>query len=412
MEAASPGPALRAALAGLPRPAAAPAILALGKAAGPMARTAAEFLREWSLEPTLGVIVVPEWEPAPHPALAVVVGDHPVPGRRSFAAADAVASVVERARTGEETWVLLSGGATSLIAAPELPGGEADVIRLFELLLGSGLDIHEMNLVRKRFTRWGGGKLARALAPSRVHAFLVSDVIGDRLESIASGPCVPDPSFAADVRELLTRAGLLDRLPERLLEHLARVERGEALETPKPALVSVFSGVEHRVIASNRLAVAAAAEAARKAGFDVTVIDAPLEGEAAEAGRALARRLVDAPVGTCVVQGGETTVTLGDAPGLGGRNQELALAAAEVLAGGGGAWLMSAGTDGRDGPTDAAGAIVGPDTWNAIARAGLDPARALATHDAYPALEAGGALLRVGHTGTNVMDLVAGIRPG
>jgi hydroxypyruvate reductase len=259
------------------------------------------------------------------------------------------------------------------------------------------------------------------LAPALVRVFVVSDVIGDDLASIGSGPCVPDRTTAAEVRAQLAAAGLWDRLPAAARRLVSAAESGETPETPKPG-DRAFARVTLELVASNRLALEAAAERAAALGLTPVVADAPLAGEAGAMGAGLAatllqdcaRRRIPQPNSggrPCLIWGGETTVTLGSSPtGLGGRCQELALAAARAMEGAApGIALLAAGTDGRDGPTDAAGAIVDGTTWRAVAAAGRDPARDLAAHDAYHALDAAGALLRPGLTGTNVMDVVIGV---
>ena len=418
--AVDPAPALGARLARLgPGAGRRPWVLALGKAAASMAGAAVETLARWGSEPAGGLCVGPAPHPAPHPSLRVVPGDHPEPGAGSLAAAEALAHAAGQVAPDDEVWVLLSGGATSLLAAP-VEGVSPDELRaLYSLLLGSGLDITAMNRIRKRFSRWGGGRLARALAPARVRVYVVSDVIGDDLASIGSGPCVPDPTTAADVRRMLEEAGLWDRIPAAARRTVLASESGETAETPKPG-DQAFARITLELIASNRLAVEAAAIRAAALGLAPAVAETPLAGEASAAGASVAATLLQhcgpaeiaqRAARRCFIWGGETTVTLGDAPsGLGGRCQELALAAARALAGAPPrAALLAAGTDGRDGPTDAAGAVVDGGTWDAIARAGRDPARDLAAHDAYRALDAAGALLRPGLTGTNVMDVVIGL---
>lgn len=385
-----------------------------------MARAAVRTLARWGQEPAGGLLVAPTHFPAPHPRIPVVVGDHPEPGPGSLAAAEALGRAAAAVGPDDEVWVLLSGGATSLLAAPVAGIDPGELTVLYHLLLGSGLDITAMNRIRKRFSRWGGGRLAAALAPARVRVFIVSDVIGDDLASIGSGPCVPDPATAADVRELLERARLWDKIPEAARRLVQASASGETAETPKPG-DEAFARVTLELIASNRLALEAAANRAAELGLAPVVAETPLAGEASATGASVAASLLQncgpgrntqpAEPRRCLIWGGETTVTLGEAPpGLGGRCQEFALAAARVLDGAPPAVaLLAAGTDGRDGPTDAAGAIVDGATWRAAMAAGRTPAHDLATHNAYHALDAAGALLRVGLTGTNVMDVVIGV---
>ncbi|HTC23919.1 MAG TPA: DUF4147 domain-containing protein [Gemmatimonadales bacterium] len=421
VKAAAPGPAVRRALADLDQVTRPVWLFALGKASVAMAEAAVAWLAQHRREPAGGLIVSPASAASPHPALLLVVGDHPEPGPGSLAAASALGDAAARVRPDDEAWVLLSGGATSLLGAPIDGITPSQLTELYTLLLGSGLDITAMNRIRKRFSRWGGGRLAAALAPAHVRVFVVSDVIGDDLASIASGPCVPDPTSAAQVRAALESGGLWARLPAPLRDRVAAVERGEAPETPKPG-DPVFARVETRLIASNRLALEAAAARCSEIGLVPRVMEPALSGEAADTGRRIASTVLSycqhsgsqrETAATCLIWGGETTVTLGTAPaGRGGRSQELALAAAERLATGpapASPIILAAGTDGRDGPTDAAGAIVDPGTWPAIRRSGRDPARDLATHDAYPALDAARALLRPGLSGTNVMDVVVAL---
>ena len=382
-----------------------------------MATAALDVLRHRGTSPAGGLIVGPVEATTPHPSLDCVAGDHPEPGLASLAAAGVLERTVKRIPKTDEVWLLLSGGTSSLIAAPEQGLSPADLTSIYSLLLGSGLDITAMNRIRKRFSRWGGGKLARALAPAKVRGYVVSDVIGDDLASIGSGPCVPDPATAGEIREQLEQAGIWPRLPESGRSLVLSVEAGDRAETPKPG-DNAFAGVSLEVIASNRLALEAAANRARELGLTAVVASHPISGEAAPAGEWLARQLLDrcprrdtsADTRLCLIWGGETTVTLGEeSVGLGGRCQELALAAARELRGASeGIALLAAGTDGRDGPTDAAGAIVDGRTWQAIEGTGRGPAQDLAEHNSYPALQAAGALLRPGLTGTNVMDLVIG----
>jgi glycerate-2-kinase len=398
-------------------------VIAIGKAAHPMAIAAVEVLEQRQLEPAGGVIVAPRVLPSPHRAIEFVAGDHPVPTARSVAAAARISDVVTRVKPDDEVWVLLSGGASSLMAAPEGSIKPEELFELYTLLLGSGMDIAAMNLIRKRFARWGAGRLAAALAHARVRNLIISDVIGDDLAAIGSGPCVPDPSTAREIRDRLTEGALWDRIPASMRHYLQAVERDPSLETPKPG-DAAFANVERKIVASNRVALDAIAARATDFGYDPRILDTALAGEASAVGEQLAASLLSycGSSGSeltgrsgrpCLIWGGETTVTLGEGTtGVGGRCQELALAAARELSGAqsvSGATLLAAGTDGRDGATDAAGAIVDRDTWEAIRRSGRDPGRDLAQHNSHPSLDAAGALLRTDLTATNVMDVVVGI---
>ena len=424
---AAPGPITADAIRDLDvRPGQRLSLFAFGKAAHPMAAAAVSALRTSRNQVVAGVVVAPEVHPALGATIASLVGDHPVPGPRSVAAAERIAQLAPGKKGDDVALVLISGGATSLIGAP-LPGmHETDLVGLYELLLGSGLDIREMNVVRKRFARWGAGRLAVALAPARTHALLISDVESDEPADIASGPCTPDPNSAVDVIAILERTGLHARIAAPMREYLAAVARRALPETPR-ATHPAFAHVTTRIIGSNRLSTEAAARRATELSLGVQNHGSTLRGDAADAGASIAEALLErARHGWrgCAIWGGETTVQLGaPAPGahdgsasgapLGGRCQELALSAARVLAEGGDAakrvTLLAAGTDGRDGPTDAAGAFADATVWQAIGATGRSPDAALARHESYAALDAVGALHRRGHTGTNVRDVVIAV---
>lgn len=382
------------------------AIIALGKAAEPMLRGAVPT--GTPAPPILAVSSTPwstTWERA-----ELYVGDHPVPGPGSAAAARHLERFTGTVSRGD-VLVLLSGGTTSLVAGP-LPGmSPGDITRLFQVLHRAGLDIQEMNRIRKRFIRWGAGRLAQALAGWRILVLAISDVAGDDLETIASGPCAADSATASEVLALLVRHRLLDQLPPGFEEWARRAREEAVIETLKPDDPACRL-VRSRVVARNQDATEGAAAAARAAGFQPVMLP-ELAGPAALAGRALARRAVES-ADQCLIAGGETTVALGGSSGLGGRCQELALAAALELErlNARSVSILAAGTDGRDGPTDAAGAIVDADTPARIRAAGLDPQVALDRHDAYPALSAAGALLITRPTGTNVRDLHVVVKGG
>jgi hydroxypyruvate reductase len=393
-------------------------LFAFGKAAQPMAAAAVTSLLKSLGSIAGGVVVSPEAGAPPYPTLVAMRGDHPVPGQHSFAAAAKIGELTTGRRGNDVAIVLISGGASSLIAAPLRGMDEASLIDLYDLLLGSGLDIADMNAVRKRFSRWSAGRLALALAPATTHCLAISDVADDDLSVIGSGPCVPDTTTAQDVTSILEKANLFSRIPEPYRAYLSGVTRRITPDTPTKSHPA-FAHVTARVIGNTRLAMDGVAGAARARSMTVEIIPTRLSGEAAPTGENIARELIAARgkglKEHCVVWGGEPTVTLGaDArPSTGGRCQELALAAARVLHETGesavGISLLAAGTDGRDGATDAAGAVVDASTWSDIIAAGRDPAQSLASHESHDALLATNALIPRRDTGTNVNDVVIGL---
>ena len=395
-------------------------VFAFGKAAQTMAAAAVASLLRSLHSIVGGVVVSADGGPSPYPTLIALRGDHPIPGRNSFAAAAKIGDATLGRRGSDVAIVLMSGGASSLIAAPLRGMNEADLMLLYELLLESGLDIGDTNAVRKRFSRWSAGRLALALAPAATHCFAISDVAGDELGVIGSGPCVPDATTVKDVTAVLQRANLLSRIPQTYRDYLVAVGRGTIPETPTAAHPA-FAHVSAKVIGNNDLAIEGVAAFARERSLEVEVAPSRLTGEAARAGELIARALIAArakgSANRCMLWGGETTVTLsassGASPSGGGRCQELALAAARVLHDAGdaasGIVILAAGTDGRDGATDAAGAIVDSTTWGAIASTGRDPSHALAAHESHGALRTVGALIPRRVTGTNVNDVVVGV---
>ncbi|MEK7240887.1 MAG: DUF4147 domain-containing protein [Gemmatimonadota bacterium] len=389
-------------------------IIALGKAASTMARAAVHEMNQRNAVIAGGLIVAPSVGDVPHSSLVGIAGDHPHPRERSALAADALADLCDRVTGDQVVFVLLSGGASSLVGAP-VDGLElSHLAALSDALLRSGLDIGRVNAIRKRFLRWGAGRLAARLAPARVEQIVLSDVIGDDLAHIASGPCVPDHTTAVQVRRLIDDAELTDRLPAPLLRYLDEVMRGERAETPKPESPG-FLHLGVPAVQGNGGVLEAGALRARVLGFDpVVIVSEPLRGEAAHVGARVAAAALALPRGGVALWGGETSVTLGDRHGHGGRCQELALAAAIALSESGvdasGVTILAAGTDGCDGPTDAAGAIVDAHSVPRMTKAGVDPRSALRGHDSYKAHHLAGTLLKTGLTGTNVADVVIAVR--
>lgn len=388
-------------------------LLALGKGAAPMATAALGVLEARitgaigvgpegrGLGDALGKIDALEWHGA----------DHPTPTARNVEAAGRVREFVAGLVADETLLVLLSGGASAMLCLPREPLTLGDVAAVTDALLRAGAPIGELNAVRKHCEVLKGGGLAAACGAGRVVALILSDVLGDRLDVIGSGPTAPDPTTFADALAVLERRGAMGASPA-VTALLARGCAGEEPETVKPG-DEVWGRVENRVIGSNRLATDAAAAACERAAYPVVGRREAVEGEAAEVGRALARAAREFAAGSvgpgAIVWGGETTVTVGDAPGRGGRNQELALAAAMELRGTAGITVLSLGTDGVDGPTDGAGGIVDGSTADAMAKIEIDPAEALRRHDSYHALDGVGALLRTGPTGTNVNDVMVAL---
>ena len=335
---------------------------------------------------------------------------HPVPDARSEAAAREALSLVSKMEPQDVLLVLLSGGASALLAGPPVGVQTRDMVELTRMLLASGADIAEMNVVRKHVSRVAGGRLALAASAERIEVVVVSDVPGDRMDLIGSGPFVPDPSRYHDACEILRARGLWSQLPAAVRNHLEQGRVGEAGEVPDSEN-GPCKKVRHHLVASNRDALDAAIGCARSIGLRAVPLGAVLHGEAREAGarlaalvRSVGRIEVDArPV--CFVGGGETTVTLRGS-GRGGRNQELALAAAIALAGVPHCGLLAAGTDGSDGVTDAAGAFVDGGTVARGAALGVAASEALDRNDSHGFFAREGGLFRTGPTGTNVMDLV------
>ena len=383
-------------------------LVAVGKAAVPMARAAEDALGEHLAEG----IAVTSAAGAPLRKVRLLTASHPVPDGRGLAAAAEVEALARGLGRDDLLLVLLSGGASALLPAPAEGVTLEDKARATALLLRAGVTIHELNAVRKHLSRLKGGGLARAAFPARVLTLVLSDVVGDDLSTIASGPTVPDPTTFSDALEVLRRRGVLDDVPGAVRARLEAGAKGERPETPKPGGPD-FRRVATRIVGSNRLSVEAAAREARRRGFRPLVLTTRLEGEAREAARvlvAILRECVEAgrparrPL--CLLAGGETTVAVrGD--GQGGRNQELAVSAAQALDGFPVPAIVAClATDGVDGASDAAGGIADDTSTTRAAALGLASATAfLAANDTRNYLGPLGDLIVTGPTGTNVVDL-------
>ncbi|MGO9241238.1 MAG: glycerate kinase [Bryobacteraceae bacterium] len=335
---------------------------------------------------------------------------HPIPDSAGVDGSRRIAALAAEATARDLVICLISGGASALMPLPVEPITLDEKQAATRLLLACGATIHEINSVRKHISAIKGGQLARLAAPARVVALLLSDVIGDPLDVIGSGPTAPDDSTFAGAWAVIEKYALQDRIPAVIRHHLEAGLLGEIGETPKPG-DACFRRVQNLVVGSNRLAVDAAAASARRRGYKPVVLSTLIDGETRDIASMHAAILKEAlasgrparpPV--CFISGGETTVTLrGD--GLGGRNQEFALACALALDGIPRAVVLSAGTDGTDGPTDAAGALADGRTLARARALGLDAATSLARNDSYHFFHALGDLVMTGPTGTNVMDV-------
>jgi len=385
-------------------------VVGLGKAAFTMAR---------ALHDRLGVridqgIVVTKYghaDPAVHlGTVEVYEGGHPLPDENGF---QATRKVIDLRGTLDESTLaicLVSGGGSAIFVAPGEGILLAEKQKLTNLLLRCGAPIEELNTVRKHISRVKGGRLAEILYPARVISLILSDVVGDPLDIIASGVTSPDRSTYSDAMAILEKYRLLSEVPPSILDLLSRGVRGQAPETPKPG-DRVFARVDNLIIGSNRLALDAAVKRAGALDFQAEIIARDVVGEASDYGRKLAAVARDAKVRAgregrklCLISGGEPTVTVRGS-GLGGRNTELALAFAIAAEGLEGVGLLSAGTDGTDGPTDAAGAVADGSTVARGRDVGLDAAALLAENDSYPFFKALGDLVVTGPTGTNVIDV-------
>src|SRR5208282_2691211 len=380
-------------------------LVAIGKAAGAMLDAAAQAVGPSSS----ALAVTPRGFPRARAGLPTLFGEHPIPGGGSFRAGRALLRFVTAAETGDVVLFLISGGGSAVAEVPAEGLTPTDLSQTTELLLGSGAPIGSMNAVRRHLSRIKGGQLAIAAGSARFATLALSDVVGDAPEDIASGPTVADPSTFPEALEIVHDYDLGRRLPPGVVRHLDGGAHGKIPETPKPGDPK-FRGAPFTLVGSNRQAVDASRRAATTLGYRTEVIERPIVGETRSAGVRFSRRLLairpSAP--RALIAGGETTVVLGPRPGQGGRNQEFVLSAARTVAGRN-AVVLSAGTDGIDGPTDAAGGWVDGTTWSRGSLLGLDLPGRLARHASYDALDRLGSLLITGPTGTNVMDLHVGL---
>jgi glycerate 2-kinase len=381
-------------------------VLGAGKAGAAMAVAVEAILGARVRE---GFVVVKDGYRLPTARIEIAEAGHPVPDGRGLAASARLLALAESARADDLVLLLVSGGGSALTPAPAPPITLEEKQAVTRLLLAAGATINELNAVRKHLSRFKGGLLARAAAPATVLTLALSDVIGDPLDVIASGPTAPDSTTYADALAVLERRRIVDRTPVSILDRLRAGARGELAETPKPG-DPVFARVRNLVIGNNALVVDAAAAEAARVGYRPHVLTRSLQGEARDVARELLARARALAAPACLIAGGETTVTVRGS-GRGGRCQEFALAAALELGAGEDLVVLAAGTDGTDGPTDAAGGLVDGGTVTRSRAAGLDAASALADNDAHALLTATGDSVATGPTNTNLLDLYLILRP-
>ena len=356
-----------------------------------------------------GRIIVKHGHGLPLKHLVVEEGGHPLPDEGGLEGTSRLIDDLEDTRPDDRVFFLLTGGASALLIAPAPGLTLSDKIETTQALLACGAKIQEINTIRKHLSAVKGGRLAERIHPAKAMTLIVSDVVGDELSSIGSGPTVPDPSTFADCLDVLKRHDLHEKIPATVRDWLDRGARGGIAETPKQGL-PFFENIRCLILASNRHSLEAAQRASDALGFRSEVYSYDMVGSTHDRASTFASRLLElsdqGPA--ALLAGGETTLEV-KGKGKGGRNQEFALVAAREIEGVKNVAILSAGTDGTDGPTDAAGAFVDGTTVARARAAGLNTDAFLRDNDSYTFFDNLGDLLRTGPTGTNVMDLVVGL---
>ena len=382
-------------------------LVGTGKASNSMAQAVEEIFGD---RITRGVITTKYGHRLPLRKTEMIEAGHPLPDRKGHEGAKKIQRLLKESGPDDLVIFLLSGGGSALLPYPADRIDLKEKQEVTQLLLDCGADIREINTIRKHISRIKGGWLAKWAYPSTVIGFILSDVVGDQLDVIGSGPTVPDPSTFEEAWEVLKKYDLLNEIAPSIQRYLQLGKEGKVEETPKPQ-DTIFERVTNNLIGSNILALQAAEKEAASLGFKTLILSSSIEGETREAARfhtAVAKEVISSgnpiPVPACILSGGETTVTI-KGKGLGGRNQEFVLASALEIGGIAKIVLLSGGTDGTDGPTDATGAIADHTTVQRGKSLGLDPKAFLDNNNAYPFFETLGDLLITGPTHTNVMDV-------
>ncbi|MFW6271594.1 MAG: glycerate kinase type-2 family protein [Desulfosalsimonas sp.] len=382
-------------------------VIGAGKATAPMAAAVESLLSD---RITSGIITVKYSHTAPLKIIRTIEAGHPVPDENGMKGAGLIMETTKAARENDLIICLLSGGGSALMPLPAPGLTLAEKQETIKHLLACGADITEINAIRKHLSAIKGGQLARAAAPAAMITLIVSDVVGDSLDVIASGPTVEDTSTFAGCLETIKKYRLADKMPDAVMKRLKRGAALQADETPKSGELN-RNKLFHLIVASNFKALCSAAGQAENLGYKTLILSSLIGGDTTEAAgfhAAVAKQIADTghPVASpaCIISGGETTVKI-QGNGLGGRNQEFCLAAAPQIQDHKNIVILCAGTDGTDGPTDAAGAVVDSATISRAASLGLDAADFLRKNDSYNFFKQTGELLVTGPTGTNVMDV-------
>ena len=382
-------------------------VIGAGKASAPMAKTMESILGK---RITNGLINVKYGHVAELRHVKLIEAGHPIPDDSGRRGADLIKGIAANAGGNDLLLCLISGGGSALLPLPASGLTLKDKQDTIKVLLSCGASIHEINTIRKHVSLVKGGKLAQAAYPATLVSLILSDVVGDDLDVIASGPTVPDTTTFSDCMEIFDTYDILKQLPETVAHHIKAGFAGSVPETPKTG-DAAFKKTQNVIIGSNIEAITAAKQTAERLGYNTLILSSMIEGETRQVAHvhgAIAREILktghplSAPA--CIISGGETTVTL-TGKGSGGRNQEFSLAAAIDIAGKEKIVVLSAGTDGTDGPTDAAGAFADTTTLSRAEALNLDPRDFLSNNDAYNFFEKLGDLLKTGPTRTNVMDL-------
>ena len=382
-------------------------ILGSGKATAPMAAAIENIIDE---KITGGIITVKFGHVADLKHINLIEAGHPIPDENGIRGASAILNLAKIAKEDDLILCLISGGGSALLPFPYNGLTLKNKQDTIKILLSCGATIHEINTIRKHISKIKGGRLAQAAYPATLVTLILSDVVGDDLDVIASGPTVPDSSSFYDCKNIFRKFNIIDKIPQNILNHIESGISGEIDETPKPH-DPVFDKTYNLIIGNNFESLMSAKEKAESLGYNVLILSSMIEGETrfiAQVHGAIAKEIIKTgnplPLPACILSGGETTVTI-SGNGFGGRNQEFALSASIDISGKKNIVMLSGGTDGTDGPTDAAGAFSDTFTLKRAEEMGLNPYRFLANNDSYHFFQKLGDLFITGPTNTNVMDL-------